>query len=236
MNKSPSQYGFTLVETAIALVIIGVLIGVVLSGQELIENGQINTTIKQMSSLESAIKSFKSTYGTLPGDIQDPTRIRNCSTGFCYTSGNGDGMIGGVNVTVGNENNAMWLHLAAAELIAGIDMNSSWTGTDLTAVSLPQSALGGPLYVSYMYYDPTSLYPNGISGHYWQLAAATSSGINASPAYNIYVLKKLDTKMDDSKPWHGKMMLQLTCGIVSGDLDYSNANGNPCAAMVKANF
>jgi prepilin-type N-terminal cleavage/methylation domain-containing protein len=60
---------FTLVELAIVIVIIGLLVGGVLQGQELITQAKIRAQIKQLAEYDTAIISFKGKYGFLPGDI-----------------------------------------------------------------------------------------------------------------------------------------------------------------------
>ena len=85
------QKGFTLVELAIALVVIGLLLGGILKGQEIIENGKITATVRMLENMQSAVAMFDSAYDALPGDIKDPaTRIPDCTTALCNVTGNGN--------------------------------------------------------------------------------------------------------------------------------------------------
>ena len=73
--------GFTLVELAIVMTIIGLLIGGILKGQELIENARVTATIAQVKSYEAATSTFRDRFDALPGDMPSAsTRIAGCNT------------------------------------------------------------------------------------------------------------------------------------------------------------
>jgi prepilin-type N-terminal cleavage/methylation domain-containing protein len=79
------QKGFTLVELAIVMIVIGLLIGGIFSGLRLIENAQISKTIQDLKSIESAALTFRDTYGRLPGDLRNPAvRLVNCTVAPCH--------------------------------------------------------------------------------------------------------------------------------------------------------
>ncbi len=91
MNKNSNtkqQRGFTLVEIAIVLVIIGLLLGGILKGQELINNAKVRAIADRQNSLKVAWFSFIDRYAALPGDyIQANTYIPQGK------NGNGDGLL-----------------------------------------------------------------------------------------------------------------------------------------------
>ena len=62
------QSGFTLVEIAIVLVIVGLLIGGVLKSQELILNAKLKKIERDRSGVTTAILSYQDRYRQLPGD------------------------------------------------------------------------------------------------------------------------------------------------------------------------
>ena len=72
--------GFTLVELAIVMTIIGLLIAGILKGQQLIENARVAATVSQIRAYEAALTTFRDTYGALPGDILNANdKIPGCS-------------------------------------------------------------------------------------------------------------------------------------------------------------
>lgn len=67
-QKKTSQKGFTLVEIAIVLVIIGLLLGGVLKGQELIQNSKVKATQSEIQQWAAAVYTYQDKTGKLPGD------------------------------------------------------------------------------------------------------------------------------------------------------------------------
>ncbi len=62
--------GFTLIELSIVLVIIGLIIGGILVGKDLIEAGRIRKQITQIEALQTSVMAFKLKYDGMPGDVQ----------------------------------------------------------------------------------------------------------------------------------------------------------------------
>src|ERR1700712_2007792 len=96
MKKQP---GFTLIELSIVLVIIGLVVGGVLVGQDLIKAAGVRATISQIEKSNTAVNTFRSKYDGLPGDLATASAIR---FGLYYPTtpsgvynGNGDGIIDG---------------------------------------------------------------------------------------------------------------------------------------------
>lgn len=89
-----AQKGFTLVEIAIVLVIIGLLLGGVLKGQALITSAKYKNLADQANSIQAAVYAYQDKYKALPGDdLQFTTRGCTVPAGFTATNGNGDGQI-----------------------------------------------------------------------------------------------------------------------------------------------
>ncbi|MBU1565735.1 MAG: prepilin-type N-terminal cleavage/methylation domain-containing protein [Proteobacteria bacterium] len=115
MKRVNNEKGFTLVEIAIVLVIIGLLLGGVLKGQQLIANAKIKSLVNHANGLAAAVYAYQDRYKALPGD--DPRAQTNLpmASGGCQAAnlvnGNGNGQIG--------EYWAAAEHLACAGLITG---------------------------------------------------------------------------------------------------------------------
>lgn len=151
---------FTLVEIAIVLVIIGLLIGWVLKGQEMITNARISKVENDFKGISAAILSYQDRYGVLPGD--DPAAsTRFPGTWTAADNGNGNGTVqGGWNSTNNTqESRKVWKHLRGAGFIKG--------PVDATAGSYqqPAHAFGGLVGFEQGLY--------GISGHVVVFGAVT---------------------------------------------------------------
>lgn len=137
------QRGFTLIEIAIVLVIIGLLLGGVLKGQELINQAKIKNVANDLNGVTVAVYAYQDRYKRLPGD--DPgTNTRWAG----FTQGDGSNVIGAANTGysidgVASENRLFWAHLRKAGLIAG---DSS---TLAAAVPQPLNASGGIMGVQH---------------------------------------------------------------------------------------
>ena len=125
MVTHPRQQGFTLVEIAIVLVIIGLLIGGVLKGQEMITNAKVTKVENDFKGITAAILAYQDRYGVLPGD--DPAAsTRFPGTWVAADNGNGNGIVGNaVPAAVWNtqtntlENRLIWKHLRGAGFLKG---------------------------------------------------------------------------------------------------------------------
>ena len=116
------QSGFTLVEIAIVLVIIGLLLGGVLKGQEIINNARAKNIENEFNSIKAAIYTYQDRYRAFPGDDKKADRFTDVAT--CPASnlcGDSNGKIEGDydSTTANHESRLFWLHLRNAGLIAG---------------------------------------------------------------------------------------------------------------------
>ena len=109
------QEGFTLVEIAIVLVIIGLLLGGILKGQEMITQAKIKNVIADMSGVSAAMYGYQDRYKALPGD--DSKAGRWTTAGLA--AGDGDGIIEGTYLAAAGESAQFWYHLRSAGFISG---------------------------------------------------------------------------------------------------------------------
>lgn len=91
-RKPVKQQGFTLVEIAIVLVIVGLLLGAVLKGQELIFNTKVKSTYNMSRETAAALYAYQDRYRVSPGDDNQATN-RFPTANPAVTNGNGDGLI-----------------------------------------------------------------------------------------------------------------------------------------------
>jgi prepilin-type N-terminal cleavage/methylation domain-containing protein len=144
MLKNTKQQGFTLVEIAVVLVIIGLLLGAILQGTELIDNSRIKKASSDISAISAAFLSYQDRYKRLPGDDGPNVAALTARGGEWATvtqSGNNNGVLtANLNNTWngGGEHDNVWQHLRAAGYIPG-------SPADQGAAALPKNAWGGLL-------------------------------------------------------------------------------------------
>ncbi|MEQ1705144.1 MAG: type II secretion system protein [Rickettsiales bacterium] len=89
------QNAFTLIELSIVLVVVGLLIGGVLVGQNMIFAAQVRAQVKQLEEYSLAYETFKTKYNCIPGDCYNATTFFSSTT-----NGNGNGILESTTVRV----------------------------------------------------------------------------------------------------------------------------------------
>ena len=170
--------GFTLVEIAIVLVIIGLLLGGILKGQEMITQAKIKNIIADFSGVSAAYHGYQDRYRALPGDDKAATRWAGAA------AGNGDGVIVGVwnSATATDESMTFWDHLRRAGFVSG-------SGTDN-----PFNAVAGKMGVQTG--DGASATPGGVLGTAANTGLFTGL-IMCSANLPDKIAISIDSQMDD---------------------------------------
>ncbi len=152
MQKMSKQGGFTLVEIAIVLVIIGLLLGGVLKGQEMIKNAEIRSVITDVKGVTTAVYAYRDRYNAIPGD--DLLGVTH--TGLASSNGTGDGVVGTGKGTgsTNNEDENFFAHLREVNLITG------------SGIVAPTHSLGGVMTAENATYNFTGnlVCMSGIDG------------------------------------------------------------------------
>ncbi len=185
---TPSDFqgksAFTLIELSIVLVIIGLIVGGILTGRDLINAAGVRAQVAQIEKYQQAVNTFRGKYGALPGDIDNVSALRFglAPRGSNLGQGDANGIIEGVNSTSANNNYGftfgagetlmVWVDLSAARLI-----DERFTAGSATAM------LSGPVSGSTInnYFPPARIgqgnYVYIYSSAYWP--GANSFGISA---------------------------------------------------------
>lgn len=216
------EQGFTLVELAIVMIIIGLLIGGVLQGQNLITNARVLSVTNEIESIDAGVATFREAYGGWPGDLEDADiRLRNCED-ECV-AGDGDNQVGPDNVfdggTADDENDAFFLQLAAADIVTSVDPSA--TDDDFGGM-YPVSDLGGGYLIGYSTGGsngiPDQTDDDIIQGHY--LGLMTDSGFDLEDGgFPPSLTARIDRKLDDGFPEEGNVRAagQDDCTDTGGD-------------------
>lgn len=203
------QTGFTLVEIAIVLVIIGLLLGGVLKGQELINSAKVKNLATDFKAVPVYIYGYQDKFRALPGD--DAGAVTHL--GGTPAVGNGNGIIAGAwdSTTSTDESYIFWQHVRLAGLAPG-----STTLTD--PAYLPKNADGGPIGVS-----STSPFTT-LKGSQYMCSGAI---------LGKYV-KQLDATLDDGETSTGSFQAALVTApatVVTTANIVDSSSYNLCAAF-----
>ena len=230
--------GFTLIELSIALVIIGLLVGGILAGRDLIDAAQQRAQVSQIEKYNTAVNTFRLKYGYLPGDIPDPAAS---SFGFhprgpYAGQGDGNGVIEGncANSASGNngfnegcgEQAIFWVDVSTAGFLdaqiiyggSGYPALTYTTGVTLASTPgvaqwLPPAKTGQGNFV-YLWSQNGANYfaVSTVTAIGWSIDSSANPGLTVQQAYNI------DRKTDDGLPQSGS----ITACYVRVSLNYLN--------------
>jgi len=201
--KSQKEKGFTLVEIAIVLVVIGLLLGGILKGQQLINSARVRNLADQNSGVQAAYYGFIDRFRNLPGDMGGPAActaigkaVQPAAANCAATTVGGDAN-GQINTVP--EAGAVWAHLSAAGFLngtfAGVTADATAYLGGVATGNIPPNAFQGPIMLAHMNdYVETN-------------AEATVTRLAYSFGGNIPVpiLRDLDAKLDDGIAGTGVM-------------------------------
>lgn len=209
--------GFTLVEVAIVLVIIGLILGGVFKGQALVDNARVRSMSTEIDGIRSAMMSFQDRYRSIPGDFpKAPLQIDSAAVG-----GNGNGRI-----DASAERAGVWQQLSLAGFINGnYDGSQASVGSSTDVNCAPQTC-------------PT----NPFNGYYKisYSAQAADTDIPANEIFTgnqipVHILSQLDAKLDDGNATTGRFRVHREFASActrGGEWDLLSDNSN-CAGVLR---
>jgi hypothetical protein len=212
--------GVTLAQLAIAVVIIGLIMGGILKGQELIADARLKSTMTELEAIRAAAASFQDKYGGLPGDYAQGQAELGTPHGVSWASprcGGGDQLCDGDGIIEGNgrtnETLLFWQHLGLADLISGIEVAAEVD--DSIGAGLPQAAIGGGLAVQYQVVG-------GRAGHWLRLGTGAALTIGVATGAQA---SSIDRKIDDGRPGTGSLRVTSAACMARGEY---NPTGDRC--------
>lgn len=202
------QRGFTLIEIAIVLVIIGLLLGGILKGQELITSARVRNLISQMDGIKGAYFAFQDRYRALPGDYPGAQAFVNIP-GLANNTigGNGNGVID--DTAASTESVLAWTHLSHAGFITG--QYDAANATPAPAANTnPTNAFNGFVQIIFdaNYSDANN-------------APTARPNLKTGNQVPVGILAEIDRKIDDGDPLKG--ILRFTTYVAPGGVAPSAA-------------
>ena len=248
--NNKKEQGFTLIELSIVLVIIGLIVGGVLVGQDLIKAAEQRATITQIEKYNTAVRTFQGKFGGIPGDLAWATANTfglGIAGGTMTAGGDGNGVLvdgQGTNYnTPTGEIVLFWQQLTQAGLLDG-NLGNATTVVSLAGASViattasyfPLAKLGRGNYITVgSGTDGVNYY--GISG----VNSAITAGAAGTATYgtgtnNLTPLESynIDKKVDDGMPYTGNV--QARNGTYGNSIStsmigtLSTSNGGTAAA------
>jgi prepilin-type N-terminal cleavage/methylation domain-containing protein len=201
MNR---QRGFTLVEIAIVLVIIGLLLGGILKGQELINSARVRNLADTSTGVQAAYYGFIDRYRRIPGDWNASGAALAIGVPIS-DGGDDDGQIDNVSPDVFTEPNAIWVQLAAAGFIQGSYAGGAVAPTNANGVS-PLNAFNNVMIMGRT--------ADFLTSPSVRLHLVIGRGIP------VDVMRELDQKVDDSNPNTGDLRATVDDSVTAafGDI------------------
>jgi prepilin-type N-terminal cleavage/methylation domain-containing protein len=191
------QSGFTLVEIAIVLVIIGLLLGGILKGQELINSARVRNIADQGSATQAAYYGFIDRYRQVPGDWAQAAATIGIGTAIVSPlAANANAGNGRIDTNDYDEASAVWEQLSKAGFINGLYVGAGAVGNFIDGTRAPVNAFNGTVALSR--FSGTNVAANDYQG-----TGGNRLSYVYGPQIPATIMRELDVKLDDGAPTTG---------------------------------
>lgn len=199
----PRNCGFTLIEVAMVLVIVGLLLGSVVTGQQLIRNAKVRNLIVQQDGAKTAFFAFQDRYRALPGDYRQASTNINCGALPC-PNGDGNGRIEAPNSGAMHEEILAWMHLSAAGFLNGSYVMSSAAVTTPGPDNTPRNPFGTYMQLAF----------DGLWGKDSNRAGPVPRhSVKTGNQVPVELIAEVDRKVDDGMPYSGAFQFSTYSGV-----------------------
>lgn len=235
--------GFSLLELSVVLVIISLIVGGVMMGQNLLRGAEMRNMISEFQTFQTGFTAFRDKYDGLPGDLRNATEYWGAvsvTPSTCFTTvgvgtqtcdGNGDNIInsadGGVTVS---ERFRFWQQLALAGFIEGSYIGVTGGGGSAPAeqpvvgVNVPEAARDGlGFYMYFVGVVPTTS-TNWFRGTYGNMMTLGGALGNSTAGAGLLPedASDIDVKFDDGRPGTGIVVSQPNTNLALPNCTTSN--------------
>jgi prepilin-type N-terminal cleavage/methylation domain-containing protein len=212
VQKNNLQRGFSLVEAAIVLVIVGLLIGGILRGQELIASARVRNVIDQVRAVQVAYYGFQDRYNALPGDLTVTQAGMINSKAAAAVLGAGDGW-----VPIGDSQQFFNNIAQAGFLTCAQCMAPQGAASNPTANFSPTNLFGQPIGFVFPSAVPTS---NAAGTFYLssQVNEGPKAMVTTGGAIDSKSLAEVDRKIDDGNPAFGQFRMSGVIPDTNGNI------------------
>lgn len=215
-----NQRGFSFVEVAVVLSVIGLVLASLMTGNYLLNAAKLNSIITDAAQIKSAIENFEIKYESLPGDMPNASSFWGTSCTNAGSSpvnpcnGDGDRRIE-YNVSTGSErfeDIRAWQHLTLSGHYPG-DFSGVVSGNRFTlGENAPQSEKAGAGFWIMRPSGTTTYY--GQTGNLIMLGGVdSSSGFLNNAVLTVQEAHTLDLKTDDGVPDDGDVIVGRGNGL-----------------------
>lgn len=241
---------FSLIELSIVLVILGLLVGRIVTGQGLIRAAGLRETTQQYSQITSAYQTFRGKYMALPGDIVDPLKYGLLKSADYFapgtTAGNGalectNGAIEYSRRTGGCEQTMSIFHLRVTGMLPGPTdsmppgyRHDAATTEQLATWYIPTKLSDGSLWIPFWDYKQGAANPDPRNA-FAVMKLETQAGSTYNPSTTLYpeTAWNIDVKLDDGLPGSGKVQAIL---VYNSFINYRAAATSNCVENIGGRF